>query len=158
VSDGIGDERRRGRFAKATCGLRRLVLLGHSGIITLESLRWLRDVGAALLQVDADGEVIAAWGPMGLNNSRLRRAQALALGKGVGMKAARELVRRKLVGQFSLLAHIPRGSSFGDRHPQEPGRSQTRLDSRAASPVRVFRRRSVLESLGGHPDPVRTAG
>src|SRR5437773_1950913 len=91
VADGICDQRRSDRLARATAGLKRLVLLGHTGFITLDALRWLRDVGAAFVQIDADGEVIAAWGPAGLDDPRLRRAQALAPGNGVGMKVARGL-------------------------------------------------------------------
>lgn len=92
VADGICDERRSARFARATAGLKRLVILGHSGFITLEALRWLRDLGVTFLQIDVNGEVVVATGPGGLDDARLRRAQALAPGNGVGMKVARELV------------------------------------------------------------------
>jgi CRISPR-associated endonuclease Cas1 len=109
VSDGIGDERRRGRFAKATCGLKRLALLGHSGFVTLEALRWVHDAGAAVVQIDADSKVIAAWGPVGFDDARLRRSQALATTNGVGMKVARELVQRKLGGQLALLTRLHEG-------------------------------------------------
>jgi CRISPR-associated endonuclease Cas1 len=69
------------------------------------------DTGAAFIQIDADGEVIAAWGPMGLDDARLRRAQAVAPGNGVGMRVARELVRRKLEGQLKLLPRLPNGQA-----------------------------------------------
>jgi hypothetical protein len=39
VSDGIGRERREGLLSRATCGLKRLVVLGHSGTISFEALR-----------------------------------------------------------------------------------------------------------------------
>ncbi len=39
VEDGIGPQRRSARLAKATCGLRRLVVLGHSGTVSLEALQ-----------------------------------------------------------------------------------------------------------------------
>jgi hypothetical protein len=76
ISDGIGRDRREGRLARATCGLKRLVVLGHSGTVSLEALRWLYDVGAAFVQIDADGEVLVAAAPPGLDDARLRRAQA----------------------------------------------------------------------------------
>jgi CRISPR-associated endonuclease Cas1 len=107
VSDGIGDRRRRGRFPKATCGLRRLALLGHSGYITLEALRWVHDVGAAVVQVDADGRVILASGPPGTSDSRLLRAQAAASQNGTGIRIVRDLVREKLRGQATLLDRFP---------------------------------------------------
>lgn len=111
VEDGICDERHHGRFGKTTAKLKRLVVLGHTGFITLEALRWLKDVGAAFVQIDADGQVIVASGPRGLDDARLRRAQALALSNGVGMKVAQELVRRKLEGQLALLVRLPGGDA-----------------------------------------------
>jgi CRISPR-associated endonuclease Cas1 len=109
VEDGICDERRTRRLAKAPAGIRRLVVLGHTGFITLEALRWLHDVGAAFMQIDADGQVIVASGPMRLDDARLRRAQALAPTNGVGTGLARELVRRKLEGQLALLDRLHNG-------------------------------------------------
>ncbi len=132
VADGICDERRSGRFARATSGLKRLVLLGHTGFITLEALRWLRDVGAAFVQIDADGGIVAAWGPAGLDDARLRRAQALAPGSGVGLKVARELVRRKLEGQLALLARLPDGQSSAAVIRENLGSLE-----RASTPVRL---------------------
>jgi hypothetical protein len=43
VSDGIGRQRRTGRFTKATCRIKRLVVIAQSGFVTLEALRWLYD-------------------------------------------------------------------------------------------------------------------
>src|SRR5689334_20796108 len=45
VSDGIGSKRREARYSRATCGIKRLVVLGHSGTISFEALRWLADIG-----------------------------------------------------------------------------------------------------------------
>ena len=55
VHDGIGCQRRTARFNRATSQLRRLVVLGHTGYVTLDALRWLRDIGAAFVQIDRDG-------------------------------------------------------------------------------------------------------
>ncbi len=107
VSDGIGDERRQARFPKATCGLRRLVLLGHSGYITLEAIRWVNDVGAAVMQIDADGHVILASGPVGTTDARLLRAQVAASQNGTGLRIVRDLVRGKLRGQAAVLDRLP---------------------------------------------------
>jgi CRISPR-associated endonuclease Cas1 len=111
VADGICEERRAGRFSKATSSLKRLVVLGHTGSITFEALRWLKDVGAGFVQIDADGQLIAASGPPGLDDARLRRAQALAPSNGVGMTVAREVVRRKLEGQLALLVQLLNGQA-----------------------------------------------
>ncbi len=107
VSDGIGDSRRRERFSKASCGLRRLVLLGHSGYITLEAIRWIHDVGAAVMQIDADGHVILASGPAGTTDARLLRAQVTASQNGTGLRIVRDLVREKLRGQAVGLDRLP---------------------------------------------------
>src|SRR5271166_3982053 len=63
VDDGIGSDRRRGRFTRAKPGFSRLVIIGHSGLVSLEALRWLHDVGIAVVQIDNDCEVIVAAGP-----------------------------------------------------------------------------------------------
>ncbi len=98
---------REGRLSRATAKLRRLVVLGHTGFVTLEALRWLADVGAAFVQVDADGRVVACYAPSKLDNAKLRRAQALAPFNGVGLSVAKGLVRDKLQGQLRVLYRIP---------------------------------------------------
>ena len=52
VSDGIGRQRRAGRFAKATSRIKRLVVIAQTGFVTLEALRWLHDAKAAFIQLD----------------------------------------------------------------------------------------------------------
>jgi hypothetical protein len=78
VDDGLGPNRRSRLFHRATSGLKRLVVLGHTGYISLEALRWLADIKAAYLQIDADGRVLATFGPPGTDRPGLRRAQAIA--------------------------------------------------------------------------------
>jgi CRISPR-associated endonuclease Cas1 len=111
VRDGIGRTRRSGTLHRATCGLKRLVVLGHSGTVTLEALRWLHDIGAAFVQLDADGLVIIANGPSRLDDARLRRAQALATTNGVGIAIARELLGSKLDGQLAVLERLPQAGA-----------------------------------------------
>ncbi len=104
VADGIGRDRREALVHRATGRLRRLVVLGHTGAISLEAVRWLVDVGAAYLQIDADGRVLAAFGPRGTDRPSLRRAQALALDAPVGVDIARRLIAAKVAAQASALA------------------------------------------------------
>lgn len=103
VEDGIGSERRSGRFSRATAGFKRLVIIGHSGTISLDALRWLNDIRASIVQIDNDGNIIVAGGPSGLDDARLRRAQALAIVSGVGLDIAKSLIRQKLAGQADVL-------------------------------------------------------
>lgn len=106
-SDGVGRQRRQGRLNRATCGLKRLVVIGHAGTVTLEALRWLHDVGASFVQLDADGTVIVANGAAGLDDPRLRRAQALAAGNEIGAALTRSLLDGKLTAQAEVLARLP---------------------------------------------------
>ncbi len=106
-TDGVGRERRTGTLNRATCGLKRLVVIGHAGTVSLDALRWLHDIGAVFVQLDADGQVIVASGPSGLDDARLRRAQALAATNGVGPTIARDLLQAKLVGQRDVLRQLP---------------------------------------------------
>jgi len=110
VEDGVGADRRHARFPRATRDLRRLVVLGHSGTVSFDALRWLSDIGAGFVQIDSDGEVLAAAGPVGLQDSRLRRAQAQAMENGQGFAIARELIREKLIGQRAVLDRLPDSS------------------------------------------------
>ncbi len=106
VTDGVGRERRRAILNRATCGLKRLVIIGHAGSISLDALRWLHDVGAAFVQLNTDDQVIVASGPSGLDDARLRRAQALAASNGVGVAIARDLLKAKITGQCQVLGRL----------------------------------------------------
>jgi CRISPR-associated endonuclease Cas1 len=106
VSDGVCDERRQGRFSKAIDRIRRLVIIGHSGTVTLEALRWLHDVDAAFVQIDADGRLIVATGPARHPGPHLLRAQALATTNGTGIEIARNLLRDKVRGHATILRSL----------------------------------------------------
>jgi CRISPR-associated endonuclease Cas1 len=111
VHDGIGRQRRTVRFNRATSRLRRVVVLGHSGYVTLEALHWLRDVGAALVHVGRDGKLVACTAGYGRDDGRLRRAQALAAANGAGLEIVRGLLEQKLYGQSSVAAALPDSKS-----------------------------------------------
>jgi CRISPR-associated endonuclease Cas1 len=106
VADGIGRDRREALVHRATGRVRRLVVLGHTGSISLEAIRWLADVGAGYLQIDADGRVLAAFGPQGTDRPGLRRALARALDTPIGNDLARRLIGEKIAGQSETLAHV----------------------------------------------------
>jgi CRISPR-associated endonuclease Cas1 len=106
VADGIGHDRREVLIHRATGRLRRLVVLGHTGSITLDAIRWLADVGAGFLQIDADGRVLAAFGPQGTDRPGLRRAQAAALDTPLGDDIARRLIAEKIAAQAEALVAV----------------------------------------------------
>ena len=87
-------------------GLERLVLLGKSGTLTLESLAWLRAIGAGLVHLSADGHVLTHSVPFGYDGHPIRRAQALAIATGLDVDLARDLIHRKLDGQRANLVRL----------------------------------------------------
>ena len=99
IDDGIGPERRKIRLARVGHGLKRLVLIGSDGFITLEALHWLSAQDVAFSMLERDGKVLCVTGPVRSSDARLRRAQALAGQSVVGIEIARELIDRKLTAQ-----------------------------------------------------------
>ena len=75
VEDGIGANRQRARFPRVGHGLKRLVVIGSDGMISLSALRWLADQKAAFVMLERDGSVLATTGPVRPSDARLRRAQ-----------------------------------------------------------------------------------
>lgn len=115
IQDTLGLVRREGRFARATVPFRRLVLLGHSGFVTLDALRFLADVGIGFIHLDPDGRILATSANFGLDDPRLRRAQALAWKTPTGIWLARDLLDRKLVGQARVARELANGGDVSAR-------------------------------------------
>src|SRR5580698_9627777 len=99
IEDGVGFNRRAARLPRVGHGLRRLVIIGSNGSVSLAAFRWLADQGAAFVMLERDGSVLATTGPVYPSDARLRRAQSLANGSVLGTEIARELISRKLAGQ-----------------------------------------------------------
>src|ERR1700740_3504508 len=79
LEDGIGTARRQYRLPRVDHGLKRLVVIGSDGIVSLSGLRWLADQNASFAMLDRDGWVLATTGPVRSSDVKLRRAQAMAL-------------------------------------------------------------------------------
>ena len=120
VADGIGSYRREQRVHKATSGLRRLVVLGHTGYVTFEALRWMTDARVGYLQLDRDGTILATTGALGVNKAELRRAQALAASNRHGIELTRWILHRKLTGQAKVAERFSTGAADEIRN-QIPG-------------------------------------
>ncbi len=99
IEDGIGPERRNFRLPRVGHGLRRLVVIGSDGMVSLAALRWLSDQDAAFVMLERDGQVLTTTGPVRSSDARLRRAQAVANQSGTALRIARELISHKLFGQ-----------------------------------------------------------
>src|ERR1039458_9337414 len=114
LHDGIADERRTIRLPRVNHGLKRLVIIGSDGFITLEALRWLADQGAAFVMLDRRGKVLAVTGPVSSSDAKLRRSQAPPLGHGTALKISKELISQKLAGQELLARDMLHDSATAD--------------------------------------------
>src|SRR5690348_10591395 len=99
IDDGIGLDRRQARFSRVGHGLKRLVVIGSDGMVSLAALRWLADQDAAFVMLERDGSVLATTGPVRPSDARLRRAQSLAGINGIALGISKELIRQKLAAQ-----------------------------------------------------------
>jgi CRISPR-associated endonuclease Cas1 len=99
VRDGLGQHRRERRLPRAQRTVRRIVILGHTGHLSLEAIRWCADTGIALTQIDTNGTLLLTGGGAFFDDPRLRRAQAAAATNPVGVEIARALLTTKLDGQ-----------------------------------------------------------
>ena len=103
LEDGIGAARYQACLPRVGHGLRRLVVIGSDGMVSLAALRWLADQNAAFAMLDRDGSLLATTGPVRPSDARLRRAQALAHHSGASLEIAKELIATKLMGQERLV-------------------------------------------------------
>ena len=102
LKDGIGNDRHEARLPRVGHGLRRLVVIGSDGFVSLAALRWLADQDVSFAMLDRDGSVLATTGPVRPSDARLRRAQALASTNGTALEISKGLIRQKLSAQEQL--------------------------------------------------------
>jgi CRISPR-associated endonuclease Cas1 len=133
IEDGVGPDRRKTRLPRVGHGLRRLVCISEDGFTTLGALKWLAAVDASFVILSRNGKVLFVTGPTAPSDVRLRRAQALALGAGVGFEISRTLIDAKIEGQERLV----REGLNDPAAAQEIARLRARLS--AAGSVEVIR-------------------
>jgi CRISPR-associated endonuclease Cas1 len=102
IEDGIGSDRRQARLPRVGHGLKRLVIVGSDGMLSLAALEWMADQDIAFSMLERDGSVLATTGPVRPSDARLRRAQGLAVQSGLALDIARELIAKKLDGQAQV--------------------------------------------------------
>lgn len=139
LRDGVGSCRTNGRFARIGHRIRRLVVIGSDGSVSLSALRWLADQDASFVMLDREGAVLATTGPVRSSDARLRRAQALAHESGVAVEIARELIRRKLDAQRKLA---------GDGMGNAPAAQQIAFAQSALADARTIEAIRLIESQG----------
>lgn len=109
VEDGLGRDRRKRVYSRATHGISRLVVIGTDGFISLEAIRWLQRLGISLIHLDRDATLLAS-SAVTAGDARLRRLQAAAGESPLGVEVARGLMQAKLTGQrrvIDLLSPTP---------------------------------------------------
>jgi CRISPR-associated endonuclease Cas1 len=106
ITDGAGRSRRTGRFSRVSPTLRRIVVTGSSGLVTLDAMQWLRDTGVSFTQLDHDGRVLSLNAVGALNDVRVRRGQALAAFSSSGVPLVRSLLSGKLASQSEVLRQL----------------------------------------------------
>jgi CRISPR-associated protein Cas1 len=139
IEDGIGADRHQARFPRVGHGLKRLVVIGSDGIVSLAALRWLADQHASFVMLERDGSVLATTGPVRPSDARLRRAQALAHSSGAALRIARELISQKLAGQERVARNKLLDSATADAI------ARFRAELAAAESIATIR---LLESQG----------
>ncbi len=108
LEDGVGRHRRERRFPRVQPDLRRLIILGRSGFLTVEALRWCAETGIDVVVAGPDGRVLASSGDFGVRDPRLRRAHAAAASSPLGLRIVVELLVAKTTGQADICTLLPR--------------------------------------------------
>ena len=104
ITDGLGTHRRTRTLTRAQRTVKRIVILGEAGTISLAAIRWCVDTGVALVNVSTSGRVLAETLGHDPHEARLRRAQALAASTGTGLEVARLLIDEKVRGHATNVA------------------------------------------------------
>ncbi len=139
IIDGVGTHRRHRTIARADRTVQRLVILGRSGIVSLDALRWCNALGIAVSVIDPDGTLTAATSYPTPNDARLRRAQASSLGTPTGLAIARQLIAAKITGHAEILDRL--------RCPVEATLLRTNSDILTSSPSLALDRVREIEAF-----------
>lgn len=103
VADGVGRARVTRMLSRTDRTIRRIVVLADTGQVSLEAVRWCADLDITLVQIDREARLLLLAGAEGIDDPRLRRAQAAASTSDTGVGIARALLLAKLRGQASVL-------------------------------------------------------
>jgi CRISPR-associated endonuclease Cas1 len=114
LEDGIGPDRRYARLPRVAHGLKRLVVIGSDGMVSLAALRWLTDQDASFVMLERNGKVLAVTGPVRPSDAKLRRSQSLSYSSGAALRIARELISQKLAAQENVARHKLLDSNTAD--------------------------------------------
>lgn len=94
-----------------------MVIIGHSGSVSLGAVAWLHGVGVPPTHLDHDGPIYFVSAPGGLAIGPLRGAQARATDNGTGLTVSRALLAAKVKEQLEVLPELRKGE--GAEQPLE---------------------------------------
>jgi CRISPR-associated endonuclease Cas1 len=142
LRDGVGSDRREAHLPRVGHGLRRLVVIGSDGFVSLAALRWLADQDAAFVLLERDGSVLVTTGPVRPTDARLRRAQSLASTNGTALEISKRLIRQKLAAQ----EQIAREKLNDSRAAQLISEHRSAIDdARSIETLRLWESRAAYE-------------
>jgi len=116
-------------YYKGAVPIRTIVLMGKSGIISIEALHWCKEQNISIVMLDGIGNLFYSLSPEGESNAKLRRAQYQADITGMGGYIAREMVRQKTVAQIEMLKTIPERKKQGETVAERIGKRTVLIDS-----------------------------
>jgi CRISPR-associated endonuclease Cas1 len=140
LEDGIGADRRCARLPRVGHGLKRLVVIGSDGMVSLSALQWLADQKAAFVMLNRDGTVLATAGPVQARDARLRRVQACVDPTQLGVRICRELITLKLNGQEKVARENLRDAAAADGIA---GLRKNLQEAKTSDAVRTFEARAA---------------
>jgi CRISPR-associated endonuclease Cas1 len=112
---GVGLKRYQARLSRVEGRkLRRVILLSSDGYISLESLRFVMEVGVSLAMIDKRGKALLVCSPVAPSDSKLKRGQSLALGNGTALRISREIIRQKVDEQATLVRDMLHDDATAD--------------------------------------------
>lgn len=108
IVDGFANEgkRRVTVLPRANPDITQLLILGFTGTISLEALRWIMEHEISSAVLGPDGEIFAHL-VEGKINIHLKRRQALAVTNGLDVTLVKWLLGKKFQGQEEVLSKLP---------------------------------------------------
>jgi CRISPR/Cas system-associated endonuclease Cas1 len=102
----LGADREPIIYYKGLVPIKTIVILARSGSISLEALHWCKEQGISIVMLEGKGNLLYSFAPETESNAKLRRLQYQAGDTGMSGYVARELVRKKIVAQMSVMKSI----------------------------------------------------
>jgi hypothetical protein len=78
-------------------GLKRLVVIGSDGMVSLAALRWLADQDASFVMLERNGKVLAVTGPVRPSDAKLQTTKIVIAIRDTRVAAQERVARHKLL-------------------------------------------------------------